>query len=104
MSHPRVVVLLRHAQLDVVSHVAYLDEQRDDLGSVRFRTALVERLGKLALDCFWPIVNRKRAIRMVPMDRPWEKYGLFFSVLDDEIHVRAVLQLNRNVRRHILDR
>jgi hypothetical protein len=49
-------------------------------------------------------MNRKRAIRLDPMARPWEKYGLFFSVLEDEIQVRAVLHLNRNVRRHIRDR
>jgi hypothetical protein len=104
VSRPRTVVLLPHAQLDVVSIVVYLDAQRDNLGTVRFRTALVDRLEKLETDYFWPMINRKRAIRMAPMDRAWEKYGIFFSVLEDEIHVRAVLQLNRNVRRHVLKR
>jgi hypothetical protein len=97
----RRVLLLHAAQLDVVEHMAHLDEQREGLGTVRFAAALVARLAALETDCMWPVVHRERAIRVAPMDPPWEKYGIFFSVDDDEIRVRAVFHFARNVRRHL---
>jgi plasmid stabilization system protein ParE len=100
----RALVVLPHAQLDILAIIEHLEEERASLGTVRFAAALKERLALLPSDCMWPVVVAKRAIRWAPMERPWEKYGIFFTVDDEEIRVRAVFHLARNVRRHLRGR
>jgi hypothetical protein len=104
------VVVLPDAELDVVGHVAYLEEQRAGLGLERFATAVLERVAILRTDAYWPVQQhpelQRRGIRLLPMDRPWDKYGIFFTITDDdeEVHVRAVLHLVRHYVRFLLDR
>jgi hypothetical protein len=100
----RRLVVLPAAELDVAGHIAYLEAQRPGLGKEGFADAFLERVAVLRGDALWPVVEKKRGVRLLPMDRPWEKYGIFFTVTDDQAVVRAVLHLVRNVRRHLRDR
>ena len=104
MSDRRSVVLRQHAQLDVVAALVHLDGEQPGLGTVRFAAALRSRLKRLETDALWPVVVPMRGIRWAPMDPPWEKYAVFFTVTDDEVEVRAILHLARNVRRHLRGR
>jgi hypothetical protein len=99
----RRVVVLPAAELDYVEHLAYLDEQRPGLAE-RFEAEFHERIVHLRTDALWPFWDKKRGLRLMPMGRPWEKYGLFFTVTDDEVQIRAVFHLVRLVKRHLRDR
>ncbi len=103
MSRRRLVVL-PEAERDLDGIVAYLNEQRSDLGTERFASAFLKRVAILRTDAMWPVVQKKRGFRLLPMDRPWDKYGIFFTVTDDEVQVRAVLHLVRNLPRHLRSR
>ena len=98
------VVVLPDAELDIAGHVAYLEEQRSGLGLERFATAVLKRVAMLRTDAYWPVQQdprlQRRGIRLIPMNRPFDKYGIFFTITDDEeeVHVRAVLHLVRNYK------
>ena len=78
----RSVVLRQHAQLDVVAALVHLDGEQPGLGTVRFAAALRSRLRRLETDAMWPVVVARRGIRWAPMDPPWERYAVFFTVED----------------------
>jgi hypothetical protein len=94
-------------ELDVVRHIAYLEEQRPGYGLERFATAFLERVAILRTDANWPVQQdpelRRRGIRLLPMDRRFNKHGIFFTITDDdeEVHVPAVLHLVRQYK-HLL--
>ncbi len=100
---PRRVVVLPNTELDYIGHLAYLDEQRPGLAK-RFEAEFLRAIVHLRTDALWPFWDEERALRLMPMGRPWEKYGLFFSVTDEEVQIRAIFHLVRRVKRHLRDR
>lgn len=96
----RRIVVLPAAELDYIRHLTYLDEKSPGLAE-RFEAEFHARIVHLQTDALWPFWDRKRGLRLMPMKRPWEKYGLFFIVTEDEVQIRAVFHLVRLVKRHL---
>jgi hypothetical protein len=99
----RRVVALPSAEFDYFAILVYLEEQRPGLAE-RFAAAFRERIVHLRTDALWPVVEKKRGLRSLPLDRPWEKYALIFTLTDDEVQIRAVVHLARNLKRYLRDR